>query len=41
MKQLQKLSIQHTMANQTTVLATPPTQTSDVHIVQSKNPKAT
>jgi hypothetical protein len=33
-KQLQQLSIQHTMANQTTVLAAPPTKTSDVHTVQ-------
>jgi hypothetical protein len=41
MKQLQQLSIQHTTANQTTVLATPPTQTLDVHNVQSTNPKAT
>jgi hypothetical protein len=40
-KQLQQLSIQHTVANQTTVLATPPTKTSDVHTVQSTNPKAT
>jgi hypothetical protein len=40
-KQLQQLSIQHTTANQTTVLAAPPTQTSDVHTVQSTNPKAT
>jgi hypothetical protein len=40
-KQLQQLSIQHTVANQTTVLAAPPTQTSDVHSVQSTNPKAT
>jgi hypothetical protein len=29
------------MANQTTVLAAPPTKTSDVHTVQSNNPKAT
>jgi hypothetical protein len=29
------------MAVQTTVLAAPPTQTSDVHSVQLKNPKAT
>jgi hypothetical protein len=40
-KQLQQLSIQHTAASQTTVLAAPPTQTSDVHTVQSTNPKAT
>jgi hypothetical protein len=38
---LQQLSIQHTTANQTTFLAASPTQTSDVHIVQSTNPKAT
>jgi hypothetical protein len=29
------------MASQTTSLAAPPTKTSDVHIVQSTNPKAT
>jgi hypothetical protein len=40
-KQLQQLSIQHTTASQTTILAAPPTQTSDVHTVQSTNPKAT
>jgi hypothetical protein len=40
-KQLQKLSIQHTTASQTTVLASPPTKKSDVHTVQSTNPKAT
>jgi hypothetical protein len=40
-KQMQQLSIKHTTASQTTVLATPPTQTLDVHIVQSTNPKAT
>jgi hypothetical protein len=34
MNQLQQLSIQHTTSNQTTALATPPTKTSDVHIVQ-------
>jgi hypothetical protein len=39
--QLQQLSIQHTTANQTTALASPPTKTSDVHTVQSTNPKAT
>jgi hypothetical protein len=38
---MQQLSIQHTMANQTTFSAAPPTQTSDVHSVQSINPKAT
>jgi hypothetical protein len=41
MKQLQQLSIQHTVASQTTALAAPPTKTLDVHIVQSANPKAT
>jgi hypothetical protein len=41
MKQLQQLSIQHTTASQTTVLAAPPTKMSDVHIVKSTNPKAT
>jgi hypothetical protein len=40
-KQLQQLSIQHTGANQTTALATPPTKILDVHTVQSANPKAT
>jgi hypothetical protein len=40
-KQLQQLSIQHTVASQTTALATPPTQMSEVHTVQSTNPKAT
>jgi hypothetical protein len=40
-KQLQQLSIQHTVASQTTSLADPPTQTSKVHTVQSTNPKAT
>jgi hypothetical protein len=40
-KKLQQLSIQHTTTNQTTVLAAPPTQTLDVHSVQSTNPKAT
>jgi hypothetical protein len=40
-KQLQQLSIQHTVASQTTVLAAPPTQMSDVHNMQLKNPKAT
>jgi hypothetical protein len=40
-KQLQQLSIQHTMASQTTVLAAPPTKTSDVHTMQLTNPKAT
>jgi len=39
--QLQKLSIQHTTTNQTTVLAASPTKTLDVHIVQSPNPKVT
>jgi hypothetical protein len=32
-KQLQQLSIQHTAASQTTTLAAPPTQTSEVHTV--------
>jgi hypothetical protein len=41
MKKLQQLSIQHTTASQTIVLAAPPTKMSDVHIVQSTNPKAT
>jgi hypothetical protein len=41
MKQLQQLSIQHRAANQTTALAAPPTKMSDVHTVQSTNPKAT
>jgi Ni2+-binding GTPase involved in maturation of urease and hydrogenase len=40
-KHLQQLSIQHIAANQTTSLATPPTQTSEVHSVQTTNPKAT
>jgi hypothetical protein len=40
-KQLQQLSIQQSAASQTTALATPPTQTSEVHSVQSTNPKAT
>jgi hypothetical protein len=39
-KQLQQLSIQHTTTIQTTALATPPTQTLEVHTVQSTNPKA-
>jgi hypothetical protein len=41
MKQLQQLSIQHTTTKQTIVLVSPPTQTSDVHTVQSTNPMAT
>jgi hypothetical protein len=41
MKQLQQLSIQYTTISQTTVLDAPPTQTLDVHTVQSTNPKAT
>jgi hypothetical protein len=41
MKQLQQLSIQHTTVSQNIVLATPPTQTLDVHKVQLINPKAT
>jgi hypothetical protein len=39
--QLQQLSIQQTMTSQTTGSAAPPTQTSDVHSVQSTNLKAT
>jgi hypothetical protein len=39
-KQLQQLSIQHSAARQTTVLAAPPTQTLEVHSVQMTNPKA-
>jgi hypothetical protein len=39
-KQLQQLSIQHTLDSQTIVLAAPPIKTLDVHIVKSKNPKA-
>jgi hypothetical protein len=38
---MQQLSIQHIVANQTTFLAAPPTQMSDVHTVQLTNPKAT
>jgi hypothetical protein len=40
-KQLQQLSIQHTTTNQTTASVAPPTKTSDIHTVQSTNPKAT
>jgi hypothetical protein len=40
-KKLKQLSIQHTTANQTTILAAPPTQTLDVHTVKLTNPKAT
>jgi hypothetical protein len=40
-KQLQQLLIQHTAASQTTILAAPPTKTSNVHTVQLTNPKAT
>jgi hypothetical protein len=40
-KQLQQLSIQHIVANQTTALAASPTKTLDIHTVQSTNPKAT
>jgi hypothetical protein len=36
---LQQLSIQHLAASQTTALAAPPTQTSEVHSVQTTNPK--
>jgi hypothetical protein len=39
-KQLQQLSIQHSVASQTPALAAPPTQTSEVHSVQMANPKA-
>jgi hypothetical protein len=39
-KQLQQLSIQHSAASQTTVSAAPPTQMSEVHFVQTTNPKA-
>jgi hypothetical protein len=39
-KQLQQLSIQHSAASQTPALAAPPTQTSEVHSVQTTNPKA-
>jgi hypothetical protein len=39
-KQLQQLSIQHSSASQTTALAVPPTQMSEVHSVQTTNPKA-
>jgi hypothetical protein len=38
--QLQKLSIQHIVTSQTPSLVFPATQMSDVHSVQSKNPKA-
>jgi hypothetical protein len=40
-KQLQQLSIQHSAASQTTALAAPPTQTSEVNSIQTTNPKAT
>jgi hypothetical protein len=39
-KQLQQLSIQHSAASQTTSLAAPPTQTLEVHSIQTTNPKA-
>jgi hypothetical protein len=39
-KQLQQLSIQNSAASQTNVSAAPPTQTSEVHSVQTTNPKA-
>jgi hypothetical protein len=39
-KQLHQISIQHSAASQTTALAAPPTQTSEVHSVQMTNPKA-
>jgi hypothetical protein len=38
--QLQQFSIQQTMASPTPSSAAPPAQTSDVHSVQSMNPKA-
>jgi hypothetical protein len=41
MKQLKQLSIQHTVASQTIVLAAPSTKMSNVHTVKSTNPKAT
>jgi hypothetical protein len=40
-KQLQQLSIQQKAASPTTGLVATPTQMSDVHTVQSTNPKAT
>jgi hypothetical protein len=40
-KQLQQLSIQHSVASQTTALVSPPTQMSEVHFMQTTNPKAT
>jgi hypothetical protein len=40
-KQLQQLSIQHSTASQTTTLAALPTQMSEVHSMQTTNPKAT
>jgi hypothetical protein len=39
-KQLQQLSIQQSVASQTTALAAPPTQMSEVHSMQNTNPKA-
>jgi hypothetical protein len=39
-KQLHQLSIQHSVASQTTSLTAPPTQTLEVHSVQTTNPKA-
>jgi hypothetical protein len=39
-KQLQQLFIQHLAGSQTTALAAPPTQMSEVHFVQMTNPKA-
>jgi hypothetical protein len=39
-KQLQQLSIQNSAASQTNVSAAPPTQMSEVHSVQTTNPKA-
>jgi hypothetical protein len=40
-KQLQQLSIQYSVASQTTALDAPPTQMLEVHSVQTTNPKAT
>jgi hypothetical protein len=40
-KKLQQLSIQHSAASQTTALVAPPTQTSEVHSMQTTNPKST
>jgi hypothetical protein len=40
-KRLQQLSIQHSASSQTNALAAPPTQTLEVHSMQTTNPKAT